>query len=437
MSELAKSADLKSEAPLRRPQILIVDDEVAMVRSLELLLRSFGDIHKAYSVPEAEEALASQTKIDCIVTDVSMPEASGLTLLDKVKRKSPEVPVIVMTAYSSVPQAVEAMQRGAFEYIVKPFENADFTDIVKKAIHKKGLIIGETKKLPEGWVCNSASMIQFMTKAQKIAETDSTVLILGETGVGKSRAARWIHEMSPRTKKEFLAVDGRAHEEDSALFSKSLSKVGTVFVAEVFSLGARAQDRLMEIITDEKVRVLASSSSAPELQSRPEFRSDLFSALTALTIKVPSLRERKDDFDALVREILSSLAETLKLKNLELESQAEKKLRAYACPGNIKELERILERAALQAKAGVVSEEAIQFETSDFQYLLPFSIPVEDGWNRLEFLRITLERELITRALEKYPHHSNTQIAAVLGTTRRILELRMKDHQIRESSSSI
>ncbi|MBN8555919.1 MAG: sigma-54-dependent Fis family transcriptional regulator [Deltaproteobacteria bacterium] len=424
------------EIPVRKPQILLVDDEVAMVRSLELLLRPLGDIHKSYSVPEAEEVLTnSPIKIDCIVTDVNMPEASGLTLLDYIKRKAPEIPVIVMTAYSSVPQAVEAMQRGAFEYIVKPFENADLVQTVKHAIHKKGLVIGETEKLPEGWICNSQAMMQFMLKAQKLAETDSTVLILGETGVGKSRAARWIHEMSPRSKKEFLSVDGRAHEEDSPLLSRSLAKVGTIFIAEVFSLGSRAQDRLIEVLTEAKVRVLASSSSAPDLQSPPDFRSDLFAALTALTTKVPSLRERKDDFDALVREILSQLAATLKLKKLGLESRAAEKLSAHSFPGNIKELERILERAALQAKAGVISEEAIQFEISDFHQLLPFSIPVEDGWNRVHVLRTTLERELILRALEKYPDCSNTEIAAILGTTRRILELRMKDYQIRETSS--
>ncbi len=130
---------LEVEPTVVKPQILVVDDEVAMVRSLELLLRPLGNIHKAYSVPEAEDFF--EQKIDCIVTDVSMPEASGLTLVEKVRKKNPETPVIVMTAYSSVNQAVEAMQKGAYKYIVKPFDNNEMLSTVRKAITKKGLVM--------------------------------------------------------------------------------------------------------------------------------------------------------------------------------------------------------------------------------------------------------------------------------------------------------
>jgi DNA-binding NtrC family response regulator len=427
---------VENESPelLRRPQILVVDDELAMVRSLELLLRSCGQIHKAYSVPEAEELLATGTKVDCIVTDVSMPEASGLVLLDLVKKKYAGIPVIVMTAYSSVPQAVEAMQRGAFKYLVKPFENSDMVDVVKKAISKKGLTLGETRKLPTGWVCNSQAMKDFISQAEKMAAFESPLLILGSTGVGKSRAARWIHEQSNRSKKDFVAVDGRAHIDDSALFTLTTSKVGSVFVAEVFSLPKRAQDRLVEIIQEQKVRVIGSSSSSPELQSLPGFREDLFHALTAMLIKMPNLADRPADFEALVRENLERLMQKLKLKSLELEATAFEKLKNYTFPGSVKELERILERAALQARSGIIQAEALVFEDGNLRQILPFSIPVEDGWNRIEVLRESLERDLIGRAFEQYPNCSNTEIADILGTTRRILELRMKAYRIRENS---
>lgn len=420
--------------PKRQPQILVVDDELAMVRSLELLLRSCGQIHKAYSVPEAEDLLAKGTKIDCIITDVSMPEASGMTLLDLIKRKYPGVPVIVMTAYSSVPQAVEAMQRGAFKYLVKPFENSDLIENVKKAISKKGFTLGETKKLPTGWVCNSQAMKEFISQAEKMAVLESPLLILGSTGVGKSRAARWIHEQSSRAKKDFVAVDGRSHIDDSALFTLSTSKVGSIFVAEVFSLQKRGQDRLMEMIQEQKVRIIASSSSAPELQSLPGFREDLFNALTAISIQMPSLKDRVADFEALVRETLERLMHKLKLKSLELEASAFEKLGAYSFPGNVKELERVLERASLQARSGIIQAEALVFEDGNLKQVLPFTVPVEDGWNRIEVLRESLERDLIGRAFEQYPNCSNTEIAAILGTTRRILELRMKAYRIRENS---
>jgi DNA-binding NtrC family response regulator len=412
---------------------MVVDDEVAMVRSLELLLRPLGDIHKAYSVPEVEEAMAKNIRPDCIVTDITMPEASGLELLDQVQSKHPEIPVIVMTAYSSVSQAVEAMQKGAFEYIVKPFENTDLTNVVKKALRKKGLVHGETKRMPEGWVCNSQAMKDFLMKAEKAALHDSPVLILGETGVGKRRASRWMHEMGKGSKKEFYSVDARAHEEDSAFLEKTFGKVGSLFIAEVFSLSEKFQDRLAEILAEGKVKIICSSSSSPEFQSLPNFREDLFKALTGMTVKVPALRERPEDFDGLVSRLVSELAQRMKFRKLELHDGVLKKLREHDFPGNIKELEQVLERAALEAKAGLIIEEGIHFTAPNLKQILPFAIPAEDGWNRLSLLKESLEKELIIRALEKYPNYSNTEIAKLLGTTRRILELRMKAYRIRET----
>jgi two-component system NtrC family response regulator len=417
---------------IRKPRILVVDDEVAMVRSLELLLRPLGEICKAYSVPEAEDALSKDPKIDCIVTDVSMPEASGLELVDSVRRKFPDLPVIVMTAYSSVPQAVEAIQRGAFEYLVKPFENSEMLSCVKRAISRRGLTTGETKAFPEGWICNSKAMQDFLSKIERVLESPC-LLLLGEAGAGKGRAARWIHEQSTRAKKEFIPVDGRTHDEDSALITKSFAKAGTIFIAEVFSLSKRLQDRLLEILKEGKVSVIAASSSSPEIQVAESFRKDLYDRLVAVDLRVPSLAERSEDFEALVREYLKQLTSRLKLQDIRLDEKALARLKAHTYLANLRELEAVLERAAIEVKAGVINEENIRFSNSELTEFLPFSIPVEEGWKKLELLHQSLERELILRALAKYPDSSNTQIASVLGTTRRILELRMKDYHIRET----
>ncbi len=422
--------------PIRRPKILVVDDEVAMVRSLELLLRPVGDIMKAYSVPEAEEYLEKDQKVDCIVTDVSMPEASGLTLLDDIRKRLPEIPVIVITAYSSVPQAVQAMNRGAFQYVVKPFENAELLTIVKRAISKKGVNSGETRSMPTGWICNSLAMKSFVEKAERLALLDTPLLLLGETGVGKGRAARWMHERNPENRKRsFLALDGRTHEEDFQLLQKPLGKdVGTIFIAEIFSLRPRLQDRVAEILQQGNVRIMGSSSSSIDYQSLPTYREDLRDQMTAMSLTIPSLRERPEDFEALVEEKVKSLAARLKQSNLAVSAGAMAKLKAHSYSGNVRELERVLERSALEARAEVISEENIRFDQPQaLKDLLPFTIPVEDGWNRLQVLHENLERQLILDALEKYPKASNTQIAAVLGTTRRILELRMKDYSIREN----
>lgn len=418
--------------PQKRPQILIVDDEVAMVRLLEMMLKSLGDVHKVYSVPEALELVAQGLRFDCVVTDISMPEASGLSLLDSFRKNEPDVPVIVMTAFSSVPQAVETIQKGAFEYLVKPFENADMLKTVQRALQKKGLSMGETKRMPKGWICNSQAMRDFLERLERAAPGEAPLLLVGELGCGKGRAARWLHDQGPRAKKEFLSTDGRGHEEDIAWFEGSIAKVGSLYVAEVFSLNPRLQDRLMDIIREGKVRVIASTSSSPDFQALKSFRSDLFQELNRMSLRIPSLRERQEDVEALASEILSSLKTKLKLDRLELHPEALSKLKAFDFPGNVRELERILERAILECRSGVIAEKDLKFDAIELRSQLPFTIPLEDGWYRLDLLKEGLERELIHRALEKHPEKSNTQIAEILGTTRRILELRMKQYRIRE-----
>lgn len=413
-----------------RPKILVVDDEVAMVRSLELLLRPVGDVLKAYSVPEALEAL--QSPLDCIVTDVNMPEESGLNLLEKVKSFQPKTPIIVMTAYSSVPEAVDAMQRGAFEYLVKPFENQDFLETVKRAIQKKGILVGESECLPAGWVCNSEAMKTFVQKAEKLSTHNSPVLIVGETGVGKRRAARWMYERR-QTEKEFISIDPQASEIEHPLKKLSSDKVDSIYIDEVFSLRPALQDLLAKIIQDKQIKVFAGSSSAPQFQKMESFRADLIDSFSVHVLSVPNLSERSADFEALCRELLDNVARIMRLTHLQIDDSAVEALRRHNYVGNVKELEQILERSAIESRTGVISAKDLRFESPDLSRQLPFSIPVEEGWGRLEFLHRSLEKELIERAVKKYPELSNTQIASILGTTRRILELRMKTYQIRES----
>ena len=424
---------LESKAKL--PTIMVVDDEVAMVRSLELLLKPLGQVLKAYSVPEGEDYLQKFGSVDCIVTDVCMPEESGISFLERLRSQRPEIPVIVITAFSGVPQAVEAMHKGAFEYLVKPFENEELVSVVKRAIQSKGLSAGESRSMPSGWICNSKVMQEFLLKADKLKDLSTPLLLVGETGVGKGRAARWLHEISQRAKRPFAAVDGRAHDEDSPLISQSLGRNGTLFIAEILSLSPRLQDRVWEIIQEGKVRLIGSVSSGVDLQRRKDFREDLYQVITAMMLKVPSLRERAEDFEALVAHVCQTLSQKFQAKRLEVHSLAMTKLKTFNYPGNVRQLEQVLERAALEAKTHLITESDIHFDMGELKSLLPFTIPIENGWNRLEFLKESLEKELIQRALEKFPDQSNTEIALTLGTTRRILELRMKQYQIREGSS--
>lgn len=417
------------------PNIVVVDDEVAMVRSLELLLRPLGHVLKAYSVEEVQSLLSKQTKVDCIVTDVSMPEADGLSLLDELNRRHPEIPVIVMTAFSSIPQAVDAMHRGAFQYLVKPFENGEMVETVKRALRKKGVSAGETKGFPKGWICSSSAMKDCLEQAEKSAVSSSPLLLVGELGTGKKRLARWIHEISPRAKKEFLQLDARVHADDQEALEKlqAPARLGTVYVHEAFSFPLVIQHRLNQMIVEEKVKVIGATTLRPELVKGSSVDEGFFLAMSRLSLRVPSLKERLEDFEALTHEFLGGLATRLKARSLVLHPEALRKLRAREFSGNILELERVLERSALGAKGGVITAELIPDRAEDLTDVLPFTIPVEEGWKRLEVLQQGLERELIARALEKYPQSSNSEIAEILGTTRRILELRIKEYGLRES----
>lgn len=421
-----------TSSTIKKPRILVVDDEVAMVRSLELLLRPLGDVIKAYSVPEAEEVL--DQGIDCIVTDVCMPEATGIELLQRVKKSRPDTPVIVMTAYSSVPEAVETMRMGAFEYIMKPFENRDLLASVKRAIERKGLIAGESAAVPSGWVCTSDAMKDFLLKAEKLAMGANPVLLVGERGVGKRRAALWMHEKRfPKAKKDKLLAIWSSHEADQFQLELDLSKVSSLFIEEVFSLSPAMQDRLFGLLQEGRIQIFAGTSSSPEMQQLPDFRKDLFEMLTMHPLRIPALKERAADFEALVNQLLGDIKKRMKLKELEVDAQAMSALKQHSFVGNVKELERVLERSAIEAKKALISVTDLRFESPDLSKQLPFSIPVEEGWGKLEYLSRSLERDLIERCLRKYPEASNSQIASILGTTRRILELRMKSYGIRET----
>jgi two-component system NtrC family response regulator len=414
----------------------VVDDEVAMVRSLELLLRPLGEVIKAYSVPEAEEVL--HDSIDCIVTDVCMPEATGIELLDRVKKKNPDTPVIVMTAYSSVPQAVETMQRGAFAYVMKPFENKDLVASVRRAIEKKGQTFGESGAMPSGWVCNSEAMKNFLLKAEKAASTPGPILLVGEKGVGKRRAAQWMAgRHRPKAKKEVeLQVWSGGNEK--ICLETPLNKIQCLYIEEVFNLSKSLQDHLVKILDEGRVFVVAGTSSDPQMQKTSDFRADLYDRLSVQVLRVPSLRERESDFEALVRHLVEQIRGRMKLKDLQVDSAALQELKSKSYVGNVKELERVLERSSLEAKRSLIGVSDLRFEMPDLSKQLPFSVPVEEGWGKLEYLHVQLERDLIERALKKYPEASNSQIAQILGTTRRILELRMKEYDLhsaeRESS---
>lgn len=421
---------MQAAAEEKQSNILVVDDEVAMVRSLEMLLRPIGQVKKAYSIIEAEDYLKSS--VDCIVTDVCMPEGTGLELLEKVRRKRPEIPVIVMTAYSSIPQAVDAMQRGAFEYVVKPFENEDLVDTVKRALRSRGQILGGTAKIPEGWVCNSPRMKNFLAKSDALAKNPLPVMIVGERGTGKKRAARWMFEQRKRRGKELLVVDARSHEEDSSLFKADNKKIDSILVAEIFAGKRSLQDRLFEIVESGKTKVFVSCTGSPEFQKPKDFHSDLYERLSQHVVEIPSLADRPEDFSALCNRLLEGVSKLLK-RDLSLDTAAQSKLQAHSYMGNVKELEAVLERAAVAAVSDQISEKDISFDVYDFGSQLPFAIPVEGGWERLNYLQRSLEKDLILRTMEKYPESSNSEIATVLGTTRRILELRMKSYQIRES----
>jgi DNA-binding NtrC family response regulator len=451
-------------------RVLVVDDERKMGVILLDALREAG--HEAVALSSSREALETLEKegFDLLVTDLKMAPPDGLELLRRAREMHPGMAVILMTAYASAQTAVEAMKAGAYDYLIKPFEldelrlrirklerERDLGDSVRALERENALLkeaVGSTLRLGQV-IGKSPLMRDVLELAEKVAATDATVLIRGESGTGKSLLARAIHGASPRAGGPLVTVNCGALPEsllESELFGHekgaftgavggkrgrfATADGGTIFLDEVGEMTPALQVKLLQVLEDRTffpvggeravevdVRVLAATNRDLEsAMEEGEFREDLFYRLNVFPLPVPPLRAHKEDLPLLLDHLLARWAR----KASDLDEQARAALLAYEFPGNVRELENLLERAVILAGAGPIQRSHLPGldRAPSPRGGGPggrAAIPIPEGGLSLE----EVEKDLILQALEK-AGGNKTRAAQLLGLTRRTLYSRME-----------
>ena len=444
-------------------RMLIAEDKEAMRRSLVRLFSEKGhDVIEAGSGAEALERF-NEMEIDLVITDLQMGEIDGLQVLREVKKRAPQTPVLMVTAFGTVESAVEAMRQGAFDYLLKPFSLTEIEARVEKAIEQRRLLtensyLRETLNRAVGrMIGRSDRMQQIYRLIEKVAPHPSPVLILGETGTGKEMVARGIHEMGPRKAGPFIAVNCGAIPEnllESELFGYEkgaftgaaaqkkgrleLAEGGTLFLDEVGELPLPLQVKLLRFLQEREiqrvggtktirvdVRLIAATNRdlKREIQEH-RFREDLYYRIRVIEINLPPLRERHGDIPELTAYFLQKFSRELH-KSLEMLPEALDLLTLYAWPGNVRELENVIERAGVLAEGEIIKAGDLPPE------LQLVSTPAGSNGESTE-LGLTerlemLERDIIKKTLDETAGNQ-TQAARMLRLHRSSLQYKMRKY---------
>jgi DNA-binding NtrC family response regulator len=457
------------------PRVLLVDDDTGLLRTIQVLLEDEKGwtVEAVSSAPLAIEKLRA-SPFDVLLTDLSMPGGDGLFLLREARALRPELPVLLMTAFGSVRSAVEAMKLGASQYLTKPVDPDELILQVERALESARLA-AENRSLreragdPESFdilVGESAPIRSLRSVIGRLAGVDSTVLVRGETGTGKELVARLVHRGGPRSARPFVvvnctAIPGELFEselfghERGAFTGAGAPRVGrveeadggTLFLDEVGDMPAELQPKLLRFLQDRSyrrvggareraadVRVLAATHRPlEEAMSAGLFRPDLFHRLSTIPVHIAPLRERMEDLPLLAEHLLGKLARRLGRPRLALSAEALERLATHTFPGNVRELENLLERALVLGAAAPgepIGPEAFALPLSAERPEAPRTLPLRDGLQTLEASFKAAERDLLSRALAEWPELPHAEIAARLGTSRRVLELRLEEHSL-------
>ncbi len=454
-------------------RILIVDDEVKMCRSLQLYLDSIEKfiVETAYSAEEGLKLLKDDT--DVVITDLSMPGMDGMKFLKEIKRLFSDIEVIIMTAYSSIPSAIEAIKSGAFDYLTKPFSNDQLLLVIERACRVVALQ-RENRRLREEFqrefacgrfIGGSSHIKGVLNLINKAAESDANVLITGESGTGKELVARAIHALSKRKNGLFVAINCTAIPDnllESELFgyekgaftgansSKAgrfeLADMGTLFLDEIGDMNPALQAKLLRFLETREVerigalrpfkvdvRIIASTNrNLNELIKAGRFRDDLYYRLNVINIYLSPLRERREDILPLIAYYTEEKSKKLGIKPKKFSAEAVEVLFNYSYPGNVRELENIIESSIITSSGDVIQAWELPIAKNENSNFYNNEIPVENGFKILENFMKSAERKIIERGVERYRHLSNEEIAEKLGVSRRVLEMKMRKYGIKK-----
>ena len=448
-----------------KPKILVVDDEKDICNALEFILRRQDyDVKTANSGEKALEMIKKEA-FDVILTDLKMGRVDGMEVLERAKEITPDTPVIIMTAYGSIESAVDAMKKGAGDYIIKPFYNEEILLTVRKNIEQKKLqrenialrqqVSQQAVSFGE-FIGNSAAMQEILSTLKKVIPTTSNILILGESGTGKGLIAKLIHHNSPRHNNPFISINCSAIPEgllESELFGYkkgaftgavadkpgllTLAHQGTFFLDEIGDMPFNLQAKLLKVIETGEVYALGDtkpnivdirivSATNTDINSRVKegkFREDLYWRLNVIEIRIPPLRERKEDIDLLARHFVRTLSDKQNKIIKGIENEALNLMLEYSWPGNIRELKNVIERAVILADGDMITVDN-----------LPDKLKLEQEHKELSTLKTHLsdyERKVL---LNTYlaNNKNKEETAAALGIDLATLYRKFKKYKIED-----
>jgi len=440
--------------------ILVADDEPKMRRVLEMMLQRMG--HHVLSAANGRDALEqfASSPVDLVIADMRMPDVNGLELLASLREQGSQVPVIVITAHGTIESAVAAMKRGAFDYVLRPFDIDVLEVTVNRALESSEItrhntfLREEVRKGWEGFVGDSAPMQAIYELIRKAGPARASVLITGETGTGKELAARAIHNASPRREKLFVAINCAAIPSEmleSELFGYEkgaftgalkdrigkfqLADGGTIFLDEITEMPMALQAKLLRVLQegqverlgsnraiDLDVRVIAATNRDPRSAIREgKLREDLFYRINVVSIDLPALRQRREDIPMLVEHFIAKHRGSR--RPVHLSTRALQRLSAYAWPGNVRELENMIERALIVSNAEVLDESLFLLDSSEPKMTTEAS--ARSGLQSLTSAVEALESQLIDEALLQ-ANGNKAKAAALLDISERTLWYKLK-----------
>ncbi|MEJ2545702.1 MAG: sigma-54 dependent transcriptional regulator [Calditrichaceae bacterium] len=444
--------------------ILLIDDEPNQITSIQSFLKRRD--YKVYSANSGEEGLKilKDNAIDMIFTDFRMPDITGLDVVKAVKQFNPEIPVVVVTAFSDTKDAVQVMKEGAFDYLSKPIDLEELEILVNKAKEHTSLV-SENKALREqlcekykfdSIISQSSEMEEVMNTAGRVAKSKATVLIRGESGTGKELIAKAIHYSSDRKEKPLVTINCAALSEhllESELFGHEKGSFtgaiaqrigrfeqangGTLFIDEVGDMAPQTQVKLLRALqfgefervggsetikTDVRV-ITATNRNLDKMIQNGQFREDLYYRINVVTISLPPLRERKTDIAVLISHFINKYAEDNKKEVKGISKEAQDYLMRYHFPGNIRELENIIERAVVLAREDVITTNdlpSVLAASTENEILDPFNFSDPFPEKVAMFETVMIEKSLELKS------GNQSQAAKHLGISERHLRSRMQ-----------
>jgi two-component system response regulator PilR (NtrC family) len=454
-------------------KILIVDDEKSILDLLKVVFEKEGwRVNTCFSAPKALEFIDKED-FDLLLCDIKMPQTSGMEILKHVQERKPDIPVIMMTAYGSIRQSVEALKIGAMDYVVKPFEIDELKIVVAHGLERRKLkqenilLRRELKKKYgfENMVGKSKKIMEIFSLIEKIAGTDSTILVTGESGTGKELAARAIHSLSPRRDHHFVSINCGALPEnllESELFGHvkgsftgaiankegmfEVAQRGSVFLDEIGETSPLTQVKLLRALQEKRIKRVGSTEEIPvdvriiaatnqDLKKKikeGEFREDLFYRLNIISFEIPPLRERIDDLSLLVSHFLEKYCTQMVKRAKKISPEVMDVFESYPWPGNIRELENVIERAVAIEDSETIRVSSLPKEMLSTPLKEEYPLNFDSGFNLNSYLDEISQNYIKQAHLEAGGSLKKT--ASILGISYRSLRYLIDKYSLKFDS---